>query len=47
MGVMKLEAHELEETYYTKSDVHQRYPRKAMRIRLGFRYDPEINEVLK
>ncbi len=47
MGVMKLEAHELEETYYTKSDVHQRYPRKAKRIRLGFRYDPEINEVLK
>lgn len=37
----------VEEIYYTKSDIHKRYPRTDTRLRLDYQYNPHVNESLK
>ena len=44
---MTLEASLYEETYFTKADTQRRYPRKAKRVRLEYKYNPELNKALK
>ena len=42
-----LDASLVDETYYTRSDIHKRYPRTDTRVRLDFQYNPHVNEALK
>tara|TARA_Y100000004_G_scaffold130783_1_gene147481 strand:+ start:3572 stop:5686 length:2115 start_codon:yes stop_codon:yes gene_type:complete len=42
-----VEAMLYDETYYTRNDIHKRYPRTAKRIRLSYGFNREANDALK